>query len=578
MIQLAPSRSLGINYLTIGGLMNKDQTHICDTVIAGGGIAGLVSALELLESGQCVHLIDRDTPELLGGLAKQAFGGMALSGTAQQKRMKVPDNSQQLLNDWHNFAQFEDKDIWPKKWAKEYAEQNNEKVYQWLLGLGLSFLPAVNWVERGLFSKGNSLPRYHVLWGTGEKLVKVIIDKLQPFIKQNKLVIYHQHKVLTPTMNSAGVIDGVEVKDEASSTSKATTTSTDKAATFIINAKQVIIACGGINGSLERVKQNWQLPHTNIPRQLLNGANPISDGTLHDQVTACGGQLTHADKMWNYAAGIPHPQAKFTNHGLSLIPCKSALWLNHRGERIGPMPLVTGFDTNYLCQQVAQQEQPWTWQILNWNIAAKELAVSGSQHNPAIRNEKFIQLLTELLFGNQKLIRQLEQESAEFICADSLAELVLEMNKLTDKSYIDKIKLTQQIEDFDTQLSCATSLQNDEQIRRIHHARQWKPDKLRTCKPSPILSNNSGKLIAIKLQLISRKSLGGIQTNLQSQVLNNQEQAISGLYCVGEAAGFGGGGASGKRSLEGTFLSGCILTARNAAAAIIAQKNDLLID
>lgn len=548
---------------------NNSDALTCDTLICGGGIAGLVTALELLQCGQHVYLIDRDTPERLGGLARWAFGGMALSATNEQKRMRIPDDAALLLKDWHSFADFGEDDHWPKQWAQEYAEHNHSQVYLWLKQQGLKFLPAVNWVERGLYTPGNSVPRYHVLWGTGWQLVETIIEKLQPFIKQQQLQIYYQHKVLSPLYESGtvtgivtGVVTGAHIINEQNNTE------------FSINAKQVVIACGGINGSAERVKQNWYKPWGKAPESFLNGANPIADGLLHDQVEAIGGQLTHLDKMWNYAAGIPHPQAEFAGHGLSLIPCKSALWLDHQGKRIGPMPLVTGFDTNYLCEQVAKQEKPWTWQLLNWSIAANELAVSGSAHNPSIRNKKLFTFLKEILFGNHRLIKQLEQESEEFISADSIESLADKMNALTDQPYINAVEIKQLLADYDQQFSNKAALQNDDQIRRIQHARQWRPDRLRTSKPGPIAAKNRGKFIAIKLQLISRKSLGGLQTNLQSQVLNSQGEPITGLYCVGEAAGFGGGGANGFRALEGTFLSACILTARNAAAAILSSGSE----
>ncbi|WP_041416251.1 FAD-dependent oxidoreductase [Shewanella halifaxensis] len=542
--------------------MRQAENHQCDTVIAGAGVAGLVTALELLKHGQTVYLVDRDTAERIGGLARWAFGGMALCGTRQQRRMKIPDDSALLLRDWHSFADFAKEDLWPKAWAKEYAEHNNEKVYQWLTRLGLKFLPAVNWVERGLFVPGNSVPRYHVLWGTGKTLVETVMAKLTPYVRTGKLNILHRHKVVRPTTDRGTVI-GVEVKNEQSQ------------AVFLINAAHVVIACGGINGSSERVKQNWKLPCEQVAEAPFNGANPISDGQLHDEIEAQGGKVTHIDKMWNYAAGIAHPQAEFEGHGLSLIPCKSALWLDHLGKRIGPQPLVTGFDTNYLCQQLAGLSKPWTWQVLNWDVAAKELAVSGSEHNPSIRDKKIFSFLKEIFFGNHRLVEELVQQSADVLCADTLDELTDKMNALAKKNYINGADLAQEIALYDRR-AADVRLHNDEQLRRINHTRQWKPDRLRTRKPGPILSSGMAKrdkLIAIRLKLISRKSLGGLQTNLSSQVLDVQGKPIGGLYCVGEAAGFGGGGANGARSLEGTFLSACILTARNAATAIVGSHS-----
>jgi len=548
------------------------QTESYDTVIAGGGIAGLVTALELVLTGQKVCIVDRDTKARLGGLARWAFGGMALCNTSEQQRMKIPDSSKRLLEDWLSFAEFNEQDNWPKLWANEYANHNHDKVYLWLKALGLKFLPAVNWVERGLYTPGNSVPRYHVLWGTGWGLVEKVIEKLTPYIANKQLTIMHQHKVINLIKADEKIV-GVSVINESIEHASSTKTANDE---FSIVADNTVIACGGINGSIERVKQNWQSPWPDETEAILNGANPISDGELHDEVARLGGNITRAEHMWNYAAGIKHPQKEFKGHGLSLIPSKSALWLNHQGKRIGPMPLITGFDTHDLCQQVAKQEKPWTWQILTWDMAIKELAVSGSLHNPSIRDKKLLSFLKEILLGNTRLVNQLISESDDVLVGDSIEVLTSKMNASTDEEYICDGQIQREIDKYNTQFTDGTVIENDDQVRRIHHARQWRPDKLRTCKPAPIKAKKAGhpyNFIAIKLQLISRKSLGGVQTNLASQVLNEQQQPIKGLYCVGEAAGFGGGGVNGKRSLEGTFLSACILTARNAAQAIHAEQS-----
>jgi predicted oxidoreductase len=277
---------------------------------------------------------------------------------------------------------------------------------------------------------------------------------------------------------------------------------------------------------------------------------------------------THAGEMWNYAAGFAHPFPQFDGHGLSMIPCKSALWLDHRGQRIGPEPLVTGFDTNWLCQRVAEQEKPWTWQLMNWRIAAREFAISGAEHNPRIRDKQFFRFLAETLFGNHRLVRQMRDESPDFLVADTLAALAGKMNALTASHDVDPACLQATVDAFDAQFARGDALENDDQLRRIRHARQWAPDRLRTCKPAPLQKKGAGPFIAIRTQLITRKSLGGLRTDLHSRVLDGNDAPIDGLYCIGEAAGFGGGGANGKRSLEGTFLPGCILTARAAVRSI----------
>ncbi|WP_246037085.1 FAD-binding dehydrogenase [Thalassotalea litorea] len=537
-------------------MSNKEDTmeQKSNVIIIGTGIAGLTCALELLRKGQTVHMIDAQNESQVGGLARWAFGGMALVGTPEQKRNGITDTPSIALKDWYAFANFSDQDIFPKQWAEFYANRSYQDVYCYLKELGITFLPAVNWVERGLFSPGNSLPRYHVIWGTSLELVKVVLNALQPFKEQQKITFDFNCKV-TELINQNGKIIGCKAQRPEQTPKE-------------FYGSQVVIATGGFTGNLEKVKQHWPKDWSKAPETLLNGTHPSSDGAMHDEVNRHGGQLTHMDKMWNYAAGIPHPEPHFDGHGLSLIPCKSALWLDYQGKRIGPDPLVTGFDTNYLCQRMADQEKGYAWHVLNWKIASKEFAVSGAEHNVMIRDKKFLTFLKETVLGNHRFVKEMQDSSDHFIVADNLSELCNEMNKLAGTEDINPVVLQQTLNDYDEILARPDSQWNDDQIRHIEHARKWKADKLRTCKPHPIQDEKHGPLIAIKVALISRKSLGGIQTNLNSQVLDASQQPIAGLYAVGEAAGFGGGGASGARSLEGTFLSGCILTAQQAARAI----------
>jgi predicted oxidoreductase len=368
------------------------------------------------------------------------------------------------------------------------------------------------------------------------------------------------HRV-TGLERSGGALSGVQAVNETTG------------AQLRIEAPVVVLAMGGVNGSTEQCIANWP-PHRPRPATMLNGAHPFADGALHRLATdELGAQLTHAGEMWNYAAGIPHPQPHFPGHGLSTIPCKSALWLDHTGRRIGPEPLVTGFDTHDLCLRVAEQPRPWTWHLLNWRIAVKEFAISGAEHNQRVRDKQLVHFLLETALGNHRLVRQMQRESPHFLVDDTLAGLAQKMNALTlaeqGEQHVDPAVLQATADAFDANFAKGLELANDDQIRRIVHARQWGPDRMRTCKPAPLQQPGAGPYIAIQVQLITRKSLGGLQTDLQSRVLRADGEAVSGLYCVGEAAGFGGGGASGKRSLEGTFLPGCILTARAAARSIV---------
>ncbi len=531
-----------------------------DALIIGGGIAGIVTALELLRAGQAVILADRDSAERFGGLALWAFGGMALVDTPLQRKMNIPDSPQRALNDWIRFGELNPDDTWPMQWARYYAEHSRTEVYDWLQQQDVKFMPAVNWVERGRFGDGNSVPRYHIVWGTARELVRCLISALHQANRDGRLTLLHRHRITALEQQNGNICGAVGVNEE---------TGED----ILFRAANVIVASGGINGSHQQCRANWPAERP-MPQTMLNGAHPFADGQMHHWVADnLHASLTHRGEMWNYAAGFPHPYPHFAGHGLSTIPCKSALWLNHRGERIGPQPLVTGFDTHWLCQQVAAQEKPWTWHLLNWRIARKEFAISGAEHNQRIRDKQFIRFVLETLTGNDRLVKQMQRESPHFLVADNLAGLAQQMNSLTRSHDIDAAVLQATADDFDANFRGGSRLQNDDQIRHILHARQWGPDRLRTCRPAPLQKAGAGPFIAIHMQLITRKSLGGLKTDLSSRVLNHNDQPLPGLYCVGEAAGFGGGGASGKRSLEGTFLPGCIMTAR-AAARSIARGTD----
>ena len=540
---------MSTNNKNIQDINCDNKTIAYDTLIIGAGIAGLTAALELAKQDKQVLILDAQSEDKVGGLACSAFGGMTLIGTPEQKRHGIIDTPELALKDWYNFADFSEQDIYPKQWAKLYVEQSKQAVYHYVKKLGVKFLPAVNWVERGLYSGGNSVPRYHVIWGTSKELVTKMLAAIAPFKNKNIHFCFHT-KITDLIKNDTKVIGCQDTNNKQ----------------YV--ADHTIIATGGFTGNLDKVKIHWPTHFSPAPENLLNGTHPSCDGAMHDEVARIGGNVTHLDKMWNYAAGIPHPKATFAQQGLSLIPCKSALWIDSKGKRIGPDPLVTGFDTHELCRRMSEQKQGYAWQVLNWKIASKEFAISGAEHNPMIRDKKLFMLLKETLLGNHRLVKQMQHESDHFIVANSINELTLKMNALVSDNPINVAVLQQTLNDYDSILTRPASQWNDDQIRRIEHARKWKADKLRTCKPHPIQDKKHGPFIAIKIALISRKSLGGIQTNLHSQVLDSKSHPIKGLYAIGEASGFGGGGSNGKKSLEGTFLAGCLLTAQQGAKHI----------
>ncbi|HHB51722.1 MAG TPA: FAD-binding protein, partial [Saprospiraceae bacterium] len=509
-----------------------------------------------------VILFDRDTKENFGGLAKESFGGMFFVNSPQQKFSKIKDSITQAKKDWFSFAEFDKDEVWGKKWATEFIN-STQTIYDWVHTKKVKFFPVVHWVERGLRIKGNTVPRFHMVWGTGHGLIKALITYMESHPNYKNLRIFFEHKVDEFIIEDKQAI-GISGIDNT------------KQKPFVCQAKNIIIASGGINGNMKKVRENWHQEWKKPPETILNGSHQFSDGLLHDKLKNIGANISNLNLMWNYAAGIPHPYPKRKNHGLSLVPPKSALWLNYKGERIMP-PLITAYDTRHLVTKICGQEKQYSWQLLNKAIAYKELAVSGSEFNEGIKEKKLFKFLYSIFRGNKKLIKTLEKDSPNYITAFSIEELVQKMNLLTETEDVTVKAIEEAIHSYDHNFELDSEMIKDEQIQRIIEARSYSGDKKRTLKPQKLNQKKQYPLIAIREYILSRKSLGGIQTNLNSQVLkvpnsNGTQGVFENVYAVGEAAGFGGGGSHGKRALEGTFLATCIFTAQKATAHIITKK------
>ncbi len=535
-----------------------------DVAIVGAGLAGISAALELLEQNLKIAIIDRDSEENFGGLAMNSLGGMTLVNTPIQRLNGIHDSPETALRDWQSFAQFPDSDSWPKQWAELYVNRSVDDIYNWLRPKGIKFFPIPHWVERGESGDGNSLPRYHIIWGTGQHLMRTLINELKQHAKAANLTCLFNHKVESLLLQNQS-ISGVRGCLEESGQE------------FEIDAPIVVLASGGINGDINRVKQEWDKSWGKAPEHILNGAHKYADGTVHDAVEKINGKVTNLHQMWNYAAGIHHPDPHIPKEGLSLIPPKSALWLDATGKRFGPTPLVTGFDTHLICKRIAQDPYGYSWQVMNWKIALKEIAVSGAESNPAFRDRKIFQLVREISMGNHRLLQSLVDTCEDVVIANNLEELVDKMNHLNANSQsvgrgcVDLATIRQSIQRYDEQIELGKEFHNDEQLRRLSQVRNWRGDRSRTCKFEKILNNKSMPLVAFREFIVSRKSMGGIQTDLESRVLSSAGEPIPGLYAAGEAAGFGGGGINGLKSLEGTFISNCILNARMATRSITSQ-------
>jgi hypothetical protein len=530
-------------------------------VVIGAGIAGLVTTLELLESGHTVMLLDRCHPHELGGLAREAFGGMFMVDTSEQRRSRIDDSVELALADWMRVAGFEDGDEWPRRWAEQYVARARDEVGGWLKSHGVRFFPVVNWAERGVYGDGNSVPRFHLTWGCGQALIDEVWGAIERHPGRSRLEVRFRTRV-TGLITRKGAVTGCRVlpeNDEGGEPAR-------------IRAGRIVVAAGGIGGNLELVRNEWPEELGKPPKEILMGSHYYADGAMHQEVTRIGGNVTHISRMWNYADAVRHPKPRRPLHGLKLIPPRSGLVLDPTGRRYGPIPLMPTFDAFYALERMLEDERGYYWMVCNWKIARRELDVSGSEHNPNIREKHLIRFLLSVLVGKPTLVRYFVEHCPDFVAADNLAELARKMATVTDDGALDAEQMHREVERYDATIDRGKGLFNDDQLRRIESVANWRGDRLRTCRFQRIVDAKAMPLIAIRMTVMSRKSLGGIQTDLDSRVLRPDGEPIPGLYAAGEAAGFGGGGMHGKRSLEGTFLGGCVFSGRIAARAIAQER------
>jgi predicted oxidoreductase len=558
-----------------------------DVIVIGAGLAGLVSTLELLRSGHTVLLLDRCAPHELGGLAREAFGGMFMVDSPEQRRSRIPDSEQLALEDWLRIAELGPGEEWPRRWAEQYVTRARDDVGGWLRTLGVRFFPVVNWAERGNFGDGNSVPRFHLTWGTGKALVEAVWGAIERDPHRAALEVRFGARVSELVVADDGGVVGCRVADEdygrlsgrpggggAGRSDDASGAAGERGGYEVRAARAVVIAAGGIGGNPEIVRREWPTGELGSPpRRLLMGSHPYADGAMHEEVGRVGGSVTHLSRMWNYADAVRHPRPQRENHGVKLIPPRSGVMLDPDGRRYGPTAVMPTFDAYAALERMCEDERKYSWLICNWKIAKRELDVSGSQHNPHLRERRPVRFLLGVLLGKPRQLNHFLEGSPDFVAAASLGELAREMNEVTGEGAIDPEALAAEIGRYDATIARGRGLFNDDQLRRIAQLRGWRGDRLRTSKFQRIVDPKAGPLIAIRLQVMARKSLGGIQTDLACRVLRREGGGpIPGLYAVGEAAGFGGGGMHGKRSLEGTFLGGCVFTGRLAAAAIAGAE------
>lgn len=531
-----------------------------DVVIVGGGLAGLVAASELRDKRIRVVLVEQEWEQNLGGQAFWSFGGLFLVDSPQQRRMGIKDSYELALQDWMAAAGFDRKeDYWPKKWAEAYVNFAATDKYAWLKKLNIKFFPIVGWAER-LY---NSVPRFHVTWGTGPGVLEPFVQMAKEAEKAGILKMNFCHRV-DELLVQNGAVKGIRGYIlEESNAGRGIKSSRDQIAEFEIEAPVVILASGGFGSNHDLIRKHWPLRLGKAPTEMLSGVPAHEDGRILESAKRAGVRSINEDRMWHYTEGIKNWNPIWEKHGIRILPGPSSIWLDATGKRL-PAPLFPGFDTLGTLQYLRHTSYDYSWFILTQKILKKEFALSGSEQNPDLTNKNWIGVLKRI-FGKKGTppVEAFKQKGEDFVVADHLNDLVDGMNKLTKEHLLHYEQIKQEIEARDSQLN--NPFCKDLQIAAIRNGRNYLGDRfVRTAPLHKILDPKAGPLIAVKLHILTRKLLGGLETNLNGQVLNTHGEVIKGLYAAGEVAGFGGGGMHGYRALEGTFLGGCLFSGKIA--------------
>ena len=553
-----------------------------DVIIIGAGLAGLVASNELVKAGKKVAIVEQENSANLGGQAFWSFGGIFLVDTPMQRRLGVRDSFDLAWQDWQGSAGWDrldgelPEDEWGARWGRAYVEFAAGDKRTWLEEQGVKFTPLVGWAERGsgtAAGHGNSVPRFHVPWGTGTGISEPFAGKARAAAEEGKVTFHFRHRVEGLVLEGntvAGVHGTVLAPDTAA---RGVTSSREKVGTFELRAQAVVIASGGIGGNHELVRKWWPRRLGTPPESMVTGVPAHVDGRMLDIAGDAGVRLVNRDRMWHYTEGVQNWNPVWPQHGIRILPGPSSMWFDALGRRL-PAPGLPGHDTIGTLKilrgtpDIARYDHSWF--ILTQKMIEKEFALSGSEQNPDLTDRDLGMLLRSRLGkGAPPPVEAFKKNGKDFVVADTLAGLVAAMNNLTDTALLDPDLIERQIRQRDAEMDNPYS--KDFQVMSIRNSRRFLGDKLtRTARPHKILDPAAGPLIAVKLHIITRKTLGGIQTDLDGRAFDTAGNAIHGLYAAGEAAGFGGGGAHGYNALEGTFLGGCVFSGRTVGRALAA--------
>jgi len=546
-----------------------------DAIVVGAGLAGLAAAAELADGGRRVIILDQEPEGSLGGQAFWSFGGLFFVNSPEQRRLRIYDSRELALQDWLGSAGFDrPEDYWPRRWAEAYVDFAAGEKRAWLRGQGLKIFPIVGWAERGGYlatGHGNSVPRFHVTWGTGPGVIEPFVRRVRE-AESRGLVTFRFHHRVTALTKTGGAVDGVQGDVlEPSTVDRGVASSRRLAGSFALRAQAIIVSSGGIGGNHELVRRYWPKRLGEPPRHMISGVPEHVDGLMLDVAKSAGGRVINSDRMWHYPEGIQNYAPIWSRHGIRILSGPSPLWLDARGRRL-PSPLFPGFDSLGALEQITRDGHDHSWFVLNERIIGREFALSGSEQNPDLTERSLKLVLGRVGKGAPEPVRRFMERGADFVIRKTLPELVAGMNQIAGAPLIDAAELEREIVARDREVD--NKFGKDAQVMAIRAARQYLGDKLiRVAKPHRILDPAAGPLIAVKLSVLTRKTLGGLETDLSSRVLQPDGAPLPGVYAAGEVAGFGGGGVHGYRALEGTFLGGCIFSGRiagRAAAAAVA--------
>ena len=544
-----------------------------DVIVVGAGLAGLTAATEIADARKRVLLLDQEPENSLGGQAWWSFGGLFLVDSPEQRRLGIKDSKELAWQDWLGAAGFdreENEDYWGKKWAEAYIEFASGEKRAWLHSMGVRFFPIVGWAERGGYlaeGHGNSVPRFHITWGTGPGLVAPFERRAQEHMRNGLIKYLPRHRV-DQLISSNGTIVGVSGSILVSSTVlRGKDSSREVIGSFEYEAEAVLVASGGIGGNFDLIRQNWPSRLGEAPKRMISGVPAHVDGRMLAITEEAGGRIVNRDRMWHYTEGIKNWNSIWSNHGIRIIPGPSSIWLDARGQRF-PAPNFPGFDTLGTLEAIQKTGYDYSWFILTQKMIEKEFALSGSEQNLDITEKSIRKILSRVSSGAPEAVQAFMDYGEDFVISSNLGDLVAGMNKLTGKNLLNLSEIERQIQARDREID--NKFTKDLQITALRGARNYIGDKLiRVAAPHKILDLANGPLIAVRLHILSRKTLGGLQTDLSGKVLNSLQAPIPGLYAAGEVAGFGGGGVHGYRSLEGTFLGGCLFTGLKTGRAIV---------